>query len=376
MKKIYISIYSTIAILVILGTVIGFIYGLIQEAAKGTDEAKRNFNFFTKSVMVLSDKDKFAETSYTEKLSRLAEELELKAFVISSEETKMLLSWFKDPEALSYNQEAGFSSKIISPFVQYLNADVTVKMADNPSFPIKISAVLSTVKPAVIYDKSRTVFFAALTVFLLTLIIILLQHISSPANEKIYANIPSSDKDIDDYFDEPKSVKEHSILSSLSNFEIPSFKETKEQESPSYSLEDLDNLNIYKKKFPYEKDSGFETTEPKDIPFISEVTETASIFKHKDSSSEKNGGLYSPITGITHKEHLEECLEMELKRAASSEQDLALVIIRLKEFNLQSLVAKRIAELLVNLIKFKDRIFEFGEDDLLQYYKIQILMQQ
>ena len=367
MKKIYTNIYSAIAILVILGTVFGFIYGLIQDADKGNDEAKRNFNFFAKSVIILADKETFADTLYTQKLNRLAEDLDLKAFVLSSGEKQTYLSWFKEPDLISYTQEAGFSVKTISPFIKYFNADIAVKVPNNPSLAVKVSAALSTVKPDAIYTRSRTVFFASLTVFLLTFIIILLQKISA-AGEKIYANIPVGNNDFSDYiYGETVEETKPSFSRTTQNRTFNTdFKPSSLKTEKEYTLADLNNLNL-NKKFPYETDSGALEPEPKDIPYISEVSEKNEVKPEtvsgvRPQSAQNGSGLYSPITGIAHKEHFQECLEMELKRAASSEQDLALIIIRLKEFSLESLVAKKIAELLIGLIKFKDRIFEFGDD--------------
>ncbi len=190
MKKIYIGIYAVIAILVIVGTIFGFIYGIIRDAEKGKDEAARNFNFFAKSAIILAEKDTFADPTYIQKLTALAEDLDLKAFVLSSEEKQTDLSWFKDPNWISYTRDTGFSVKTLSPFIKYFNGDITVKTQNPPQLAVKVSAAISTVKPDSIYTRSRTVFFAALTVFLLTFIIILLQIISS-SGEKVYAEIPT-----------------------------------------------------------------------------------------------------------------------------------------------------------------------------------------
>lgn len=360
MKKIYIGIYSAIAALVIFGTIFGFIYGLKKDAEKGSDDAIRNFNFFAKSVIAFTDKDIFAEFSYKEKLNRLADELDITAFVLSSGGSKTIMSWSKEPDLITYTQDAGFSVKTVSPFIKYLNAEINVKTPDNPAFPVKLSAALQTVKPDSIFARSRTVFFAALTVFLLTLMIILFQNLSAQS-EKVYTELPSKDQELKDYiFGEDLSEK-------LPEYTPPENVKTTvpkktDIDSKEYILEDLDNLSIYK-KFPYEKETLNKYEEPQEIKYISEIEETDSQTNiQEQKETDKISGLYSPITGIAYKEHLGECLEMELKRAASSEQDLALLVVRLKDFSLESLVAKKIVEVLVGIIKFKDRIFEFGED--------------
>lgn len=363
MKKIYIGIYAVIAILVIVGTIFGFIYGIIRDAEKGKDEAARNFNFFAKSAIILAEKDTFADPTYIQKLTALAEDLDLKAFVLSSEEKQTDLSWFKDPNWISYTRDTGFSVKTLSPFIKYFNGDITVKTQNPPQLAVKVSAAISTVKPDSIYTRSRTVFFAALTVFLLTFIIILLQSISA-SGEKVYADIPTDNKDFSDYlYGESDEEPENRFARPGAARTPPADFSSTQKEEKSYTLKDLDNLNL-NRKFPYENGAGLTEPEPKAIPFISEVAEKSEpqSTNAEQPPQDAHSGLYSPITGITCKEHFTECLEMELKRAASSEQDLALIVIRLKEFSLESLVAKKIAALLIGIIKFKDRIFEFGED--------------
>ena len=54
-------------------------------------------------------------------------------------------------------------------------------------------------------------------------------------------------------------------------------------------------------------------------------------------------GLYSPVTGIGWEQYLGERLDAELVRAASSEQDLALIIVRISGLLHTDLLARKVA---------------------------------
>ena len=60
--------------------------------------------------------------------------------------------------------------------------------------------------------------------------------------------------------------------------------------------------------------------------------------------------------------YIETRLDAELVRAASSEQDISLVYIRVLDLPHNHPAAKKIADTLIKAFSFKDLIFEFGED--------------
>ena len=135
-----------------------------------------------------------------------------------------------------------------------------------------------------------------------------------------------------------------------------------------YGLEDLDNLKITQ-QFPYEAGKETKIKEEKDIAYVSsdseeytDIQNTSAFDTVNAEAIEKVRGLYSPITGISWQEYLPEYLESELRRAASSEQDIALVIMKLDDFTLESMIGKKISALLIDFIKFRDMIFEFDNN--------------
>jgi PleD family two-component response regulator len=71
-------------------------------------------------------------------------------------------------------------------------------------------------------------------------------------------------------------------------------------------------------------------------------------------------GLFSPVTGMGWEQYLAERLDAELVRAASSEQDLTLVIVRIAGLLHTDALSKTIADALLQTFRFRDLVFEFG----------------
>ena len=71
-------------------------------------------------------------------------------------------------------------------------------------------------------------------------------------------------------------------------------------------------------------------------------------------------GLFSPVTGTGWEQYLLDRLDAELVRAASSEQDLSLIIIRIAGLRHTDELAKKIAKVLLETFRFKDMVFEYG----------------
>lgn len=73
-------------------------------------------------------------------------------------------------------------------------------------------------------------------------------------------------------------------------------------------------------------------------------------------------GLFSPVTGFGWRQYLEPRLDSELVRAAASEQDLSLFIIRVPAIAFTDAVTRKICTYLLEQFQFKDMLFEYGTD--------------
>lgn len=73
-------------------------------------------------------------------------------------------------------------------------------------------------------------------------------------------------------------------------------------------------------------------------------------------------GLFSPTTGFGWESYLEERLDSELIRSASAEEDIGLMIIRIQGMDKTDPRSTAIYEKLLEFYKFRDLIFEYGQD--------------
>lgn len=385
MKKMYIGIYAAIALLIIVGTFSLFVYGIIRDSDTGAEEAKSTFAYFAKQIIISSEKENFAQSEYNQRLYALADELEIKAFVISKPSKSIVISWPKDSDLISYDEGGNFVIKPASLFIKNHSGKINVKTMKSYDTELVLTASIPTLKPAAIYLRIRSAFFIILAVTILTVIIILSTNLSN-TQDRVYADInkrtfeddfrdgegfsPKTYAEENKYY-EPEEVYPHDYTEAKKEDEagLRSIENTKAgKDEDIYGLEDLDNLKITQ-QFPYEAGKETKLKEEKDIAYVSsdseeytDIQNTSAFDTVNAEAIEKVRGLYSPITGISWQEYLPEYLESELRRAASSEQDIALVIMKLEDFTLESMIGKKISALLIDFIKFRDMIFEFDNN--------------
>ncbi len=78
--------------------------------------------------------------------------------------------------------------------------------------------------------------------------------------------------------------------------------------------------------------------------------------------SEDPLGLFSELTGFGWESYLETRLDSELIRAASSEYDLALFIVKIKDVERTHPAYGELCSALLSFFKFRDMVFEYGSD--------------
>lgn len=385
------GIYAAIAVLIIVGTVGRFVYGIISEADRGNVSAKTTFAYFAKYLISSAENEEFGEAVYKEKAEKLAAELALKGFAIYDSKGKIFLSWSKDSEIIQSDDTGTVSVKTASFFTKNFTGEISLKTKQAAAQTFKLSAAVPTLKGEIIYALARSSFFIIFTVLLLTLIIIFMEKLSQ-ASGKIYATVLPKETEEEDLPDDSSESVKNNLFSSTDNgyteelktssYSAPAnnfYKDTEKKDSvkdeydgKTYTLEDLDNLSITK-SFPYESDTKVEEyNEPVDITYLQTAEENSEEGKNDslnytsdttmENLSERPPVLYSPITGIPTQAQLMECLQYELEHSGASEQELAFSIIKLKDFTIESLVAKKIADMLIEVVKLKDMIFEFEDD--------------
>lgn len=82
----------------------------------------------------------------------------------------------------------------------------------------------------------------------------------------------------------------------------------------------------------------------------------------EDVATAEPAGLFSPTTGFGWESYLEERLDSELIRSASAEEDIGLMMIRIQGMDKSDPRSTAIYEKLLEFYKFRDLIFEYGQD--------------
>lgn len=86
------------------------------------------------------------------------------------------------------------------------------------------------------------------------------------------------------------------------------------------------------------------------------------VEKTKVRDNEPSSGLFSPKTGLGWEQYLDSRLSFELRRAASYDQDLVLVLLRGAELEQNGDEYIRIAKYLLQHFLFQDMLFEYGKN--------------
>ncbi len=95
---------------------------------------------------------------------------------------------------------------------------------------------------------------------------------------------------------------------------------------------------------------------------VQESVESPEVTAESSDVSSEPAGLFSPVTGFGWEAYLEERLDSELIRSASSEEDIGLMIVRIQGLDKTDQRSKAIYDTLLEFYKFRDLIFEYGND--------------
>ncbi len=94
----------------------------------------------------------------------------------------------------------------------------------------------------------------------------------------------------------------------------------------------------------------------------SSVSAQEAAYHEAQSAADSKKDFFSPVTGFGWEQNFKLRLDSELVRAASSELDLSLFIIRIIGLKFTDAAATEICKFLLEEFQFRDMIFEFGED--------------
>ena len=238
------------------------------------------------------------------------------------------------------------SLKTSSPFIKVFSTTVSASSKENTV----LTAAVYTLHPSDIYNPARLSFLVVLACTLSVFAVLIYlsvfgqgaeyeaektaaqtEFFPNPERESAPAvHMPTFQPQTASYAPVPESAEPEIAA----DFEPPLYAQTVTERAPSYPEPD-----------------GNGTAAPAD----------AEELPAQDRISDPTG-LFSPATGVGWESYMETRLDSELVRAASSEQDLGLVLLRIPGLENNSLMMKRIAAVLLDFFKFRDFVFEYKKD--------------
>ncbi|NLK59661.1 MAG: hypothetical protein GX290_01265 [Treponema sp.] len=366
MSKRFVTGYSIFAFLVLLFSIALFSVTVYSELQKGAGEADLSFSWITRSTSLSAVTDGFMSDQFVGKLTDTCRKSRsLVAFMITTP-SGVAYAWPDRSGQISYtaNGEAVLTGS--SLFMRTFSTELDIPGHSGP--PVVATAVMYILHPSAIFTASRLSFLITLALILITLIVILAyspgKNDSTPvatsyempdtlpetargpdADELARVTVPpfddtAADDDFGFPFDEPGS-----------GYDEPDSGYNEPENGYDEPDKGYDDADIHE-----HNGEAFQDIEPDHIPDSAPADISDTI------DDQRPEGLYSPATGVGWEEYLKERLDAELVRAASSEQDLSLMVVRISGTKHTDLVSRKIAQAFLELIKFRDMVFEFGVD--------------
>jgi GGDEF domain-containing protein len=357
MKNKFINVYGFVALMLLAAAVVWFGLSVTAETRKGVIEAERSFNWISRECSATAIADGFMSDAFIQKLTGMCNQSKLLAALVITTPQGTAFAWPERSSAITYDMHGNPSISNTSLFMKVYAAKLDIGGPDEGS--IVMTASVYVLHPNAIFAASRNSFLAILTILFATLIVI---FAVAPAKREARRNGGSSPKT-------GAQVQEPEPNADLMDFGEPTSNLSEEEFVPP----EMSPLTDESYRNESEELSGDVSLFPMDEPSLG-VAEDEAIAAGDESAQEndegvpidnaapKPEGLFSPVTGIGWEQYLTERLDSELVRAASSEQDLSLIIIRISGLVHTDLLSRKIAKVLLDTFKFKDMVFEFGSN--------------
>ena len=357
MKNKFINVYGFVALMLLAAAVVWFGLSVTAETRKGVIEAEQSFNWISRECSATAIADGFMSDAFIQKLTGMCNQSKLLAALVITTPQGTAFAWPEKSSAITYDIQGNPSISNTSLFMKVYAAKLDIGGPDEGS--IVMTASVYVLHPNAIFAASRNSFLAILTILFATLIVI---FAVAPAKREARRNGGSPTPNVQVLEPEPCGKS-----GDLMDFGEPAFDVTEEEFVPpevspiteeSYRNES-DDLSDDEALFPMDEPSVVGTDEDAMASGRARESET-DVSSRTEGAAPKPEGLFSPVTGIGWEQYLLERLDSELVRAASSEQDLSLIIIRISGLLHTDLLSRKIAKVLLDTFKFKDMVFEYG----------------
>ncbi len=338
MKNKFVTVYGIVALLILALAVSWFAVSISAEMKKGAVEAERSFSWITRTMELSAVTEGFMSDGFVARVTNLCRQSRSLAAITVTTPSGVVFAWPDGSSMITYGDTD--EARLSDPSLFTRSFSAKLDISDSAGSTVLVTAVLHVLHPSAIFAASRISFLVTLALVLVTFIVIIAV---TPApgdapheRRRAVASVPKA---------RTRQDHDFSIL-----------------DDTAVAMPDFTPVDAYPVPVP---DGAGEIPEPPSVhedDFTvadgAEAGETVSAEAGKAAPE----GLFSPVSGIGWEQYLPERLDAELVRAASSEQDLALVVMRVSGLLHTDLLSRKIAQILLDTFKFRDMVFEFGAD--------------
>lgn len=338
-----IRIFVIIVLSLFMLAMIYFTASVIKGFKNGALRAETDFMRITETASSAVFFD--ANSPAVNELANMLSANEYVAAALVSSEKNVLFAYPAASPLIGMNIDGSPAVRSSSPMIRIFST----RLAAAPDENTMLTVALYAVRSADIYNPARISFLVILTGLAAVITALIYTSKSIPAAETTKNT------------DAPYYEKEEKEDTPLIFTETPV---TAEQTPPPLSADTVSNIDeknmCVSTDFPSENG-----TEPANRDKADEAEEQGAYTAETGSDAPPQtdpSGLFSPATGVGWEQYLETRLDSELMRSASSEQDLALVLLRIPGIEDNRLMMKKTAAVLLDFFKFKDFVFEYKND--------------
>ncbi len=335
MRNKFINVYGAVAIVLLAAAIVWFGLSVTAETRRGIVEAERSFTWISRECSAIAVSDGFMSDSFIQKITALCNQSKLISAVALTTPSGTAFAWPDRSPQIRYDMRGNPTLANSSLFVKVYAKKIDLDGTGDGSFVM--TAAVYVLHPDAIFAASRNSFLAILTILFATLVVLLVS--SSTGNRTNRSSHRDSFKSVPEQTESSTAETGYPSLAGLEEEFLPPDIPVDGYSGAGSDLSDLHTPEVQlRDQLPVDDGS---LDKPDTV---------------------KPEGLFSPVTGIGWQQYLSERLDSELVRAASSEQDLSLIVIRISGLLHTDLLSRKVAKVLLDTFKFRDMVFEFGDN--------------
>ncbi|WP_296031305.1 hypothetical protein [uncultured Treponema sp.] len=328
------SIFITTICAVYILSLLVFIISLAAEYKQGAFNSQNRFNSITRDLSRISKN--YAPQSkkfYDEFLASLGNISDIAGLQIK----------YGEELIFSYPGKMSEFEKINSSLVKIYSTTVFTENG----IPLSLTASIYLLKPVSIFYKGRIAFIVVIIATLATAayLAFFIKNGTFPKESETDDLEQTEYPEIESYDDFSEEKEEQADEEKINDENEETSENIPEQEEAPQEQEE-DVLAFLNSEPEKETDSELENSED----------------KNEDPAEEEPAGLFCPSTGFGWEQYMLTRLDSELIRSASSDQDLSLFTVKIKDIDWNSECGKEISKTILEKVKFNDLVFNYKED--------------